>query len=236
MKIFIKSLLDLFDYFTQKKIITVIKNQLGLEKPIMLIDVGAHKGEYVSSIKKNFLIEKIFAFEPNIDTYKILKKNVCNDKNIFTFNYGISDKDGKISFNKNMESSSSSINDLNKNSKYFKKKYFFLNFFGSSNVTTKIDIEVMRLENFLSNKKINCIDLLKVDTEGYEYQVLNSLGNQINKIKLIHFEHHYDDMIIKDYKFSEISNLLKKNGFIQVYKIKMNFRKSFEYIYKNKNF
>ena len=43
-------------------------------------------------------------------------------------------------------------------------------------------------------------------------------------------------MIIKDYKFSEISNLLKKNGFIQVYKIKMNFRKSFEYIYKNKNF
>ncbi len=236
MKIFIKSLLDLFDYFTQKKIITIIKNQLELEKPIMLVDVGAHKGEYVLSIKKNFLIKKIFAFEPNIDTYKILKRNICKDKNIFTFNYGISDKDGKISFNKNMESSSSSINDLNKDSKYFKKKYFFLNFFGSSKVTTKIDIEVLRLESFLLEKKINYIDLLKIDTEGYEYQVLNSLGGQINKIKLIHFEHHYDDMIIKDYKFNDISDLLKKNGFIQIYKIKMNFRKSFEYIYKNKNF
>ena len=40
-------------------------------------------------------------------------------------------------------------------------------------------------------------------------------------------------MIIKKYKFTDIHNLLKKNNFKKVFKIKMKFRKSFEYIYKN---
>ena len=37
-------------------------------------------------------------------------------------------------------------------------------------------------------------------------------------------------MIDKKYKFRDINNLLKKNNF-QKLKIKMKFRKSFEYIY-----
>ncbi len=43
-------------------------------------------------------------------------------------------------------------------------------------------------------------------------------------------------MIIKKYKFTDIHNLLKKNNFEKVFKIKMKFRKSFEYIYKNTKF
>ena len=66
------------------------------------------------------------------------------------------------------------------------------------------------MDNFFIAKKVEYVDLLKIDTEGYEYQVLKSLNEKIKKIKLIHFEHHYDDMIIKDYKFNEINNLLKK--------------------------
>ena len=46
------------------------------------------------------------------------------------------------------------------------------------------------------------------------------------------FEHHYDDMIRKDYSFGDIHDLLKKNNFEQIYKYKMPFRKTFEYIYK----
>ena len=232
MKVIIKSLLDLFDYFTQKKILKEIKNQLKLEKPITLIDVGAHKGEYISSIKKNFLIKKIYAFEPNTEIFNILEKKNFNDK-VSIYNFGISNEEKKILFNKNIESSSSSINDLNKNSKYFKKKFLLLNFFSLRNISKKIEIKVLRLDKFILSNNVNYIDLLKIDTEGYEYQVLNSLDSQISRIKLIHFEHHYDDMIIKKYKFTDIHNLLKKNNFKKVFKIKMKFRKSFEYIYKN---
>ena len=46
------------------------------------------------------------------------------------------------------------------------------------------------------------------------------------------FEHHYDNMIKKNYTFSDINSLLVKNNFQLIYKSKMPFRKTFEYIKK----
>ena len=75
---------------------------------------------------------------------------------------------------------------------------------------------------------------MKIDTEGFEFNVLKGLNdNDFKKIKFIYFEHHYDLMINKGYSFSDINNLLTKNKFQRKYKIRMKFRKSFEYIYEN---
>ena len=41
-------------------------------------------------------------------------------------------------------------------------------------------------------------------------------------------------MIIKNYKFGDIHQILKKYGIEKIFKTKMLFRKSFEYIYENK--
>ena len=49
------------------------------------------------------------------------------------------------------------------------------------------------------------------------------------------FEHHYDNMIIKKYKFSDINKLLIENNFKQIFKYKMAFRKTFEYVYVKKS-
>ena len=57
----------------------------------------------------------------------------------------------------------------------------------------------------------------------------------LSKVKIIFFEHHYDDMIKKNYTFSNINDFLKKNNFIQIFKSKMPFRKTLEYIYINKH-
>ena len=40
------------------------------------------------------------------------------------------------------------------------------------------------------------------------------------KVKLIYFEHHYDDMIIKNYKFGDIHRLLKSFSFEMIKKAK----------------
>ena len=57
-----------------------------------------------------------------------------------------------------------------------------------------------------------------------------------NNVNFILFEHHYDDMIVKNYFFSDIHDFLSKNNFKKIYKSKMPFRKTFEYIYVNKNY
>ena len=97
-------------------------------------------------------------------------------------------------------------------------------------------IQIKRLDSFLTTNKITDIDILKIDTEGYEFEVLKGSIKILNFTKYILFEHHYDDMIIKNYKFSDINRLLTQNDFEKVFKIKMPFRKSFDYIYKNKKF
>ena len=74
---------------------------------------------------------------------------------------------------------------------------------------------------------------MKIDTEGFEYNILKGIEKEdFNKISFIYFEHHYDTMISKNYKFSDINFLLKKNNFVKKYKIRMSYRKSFEYIYE----
>ena len=75
---------------------------------------------------------------------------------------------------------------------------------------------------------------MKIDTEGYELEILLGLENKIQLIDIIMFEHHYDSMIQKGYKFADINKLLIKNHFNKIYKSRMPFRKTFEYIYKKK--
>ena len=88
----------------------------------------------------------------------------------------------------------------------------------------------------LKKKKLIKIDILKIDTEGYELEVIKGLEESIKIVKFIYFEHHYDNMIKKKYKFSEIHDFLLDNDFYRVFKIKMPLRKSFDYIYKKKRY
>ena len=80
------------------------------------------------------------------------------------------------------------------------------------------------------------IDFIKIDTEGYEYKILKNIESHLINVGMIQFEHHYDLMILKNYNFRDINNLMVKNNFKQIFKSKMKFRKSFEYIYINKEF
>ena len=62
----------------------------------------------------------------------------------------------------------------------------------------KQNITVETLSNFFNENKITNIDLLKIDTEGFEYNVLKGLSEQNFKlINFIYFEHHFDLMIKK---------------------------------------
>ncbi len=228
----ILKILNFFDFFQQRKIIKLINSRFS--KPIIVFDIGAHHGETIKLFCKNLSIKKIYSFEASPQNYQILEKNFSSfqtDK-VEIYNYGIGDKISKDFINQTIESSSSTINKLNKDSKYFEKKLKVLNVEKKS-FYQKLPITILTLDHFIEKNHIENIDLIKIDTEGYELNVLKGLSKNSKKVKLIYFEHHYDDMIIKDYKFSDIHKFLKNRGFIMIKKSKMIFRKSFEYVYEN---
>ena len=93
---------------------------------------------------------------------------------------------------------------------------------------------MITLDSALLNKKLDLIGLIKIDTEGFEYEVLKGSKEILKKTKLVLFEHHYDNMILKNYNFRHINDFLVLNNFKKVFKAKMPFRKTFEYIYENR--
>lgn len=228
--------IELFDYFHKKKIIAFLKKKKIKEFKI-IFDIGAHKGETISLMLKNFKSQKIYSFEASKKNFKNLESNVLTlrkkYKNIELIpeNIALDYKSQKIMFKQFTESSSSTFSLIDENSKYYKKKYNIINFFEKKKQFEEFEIKTTTAEKYINDKNIKNIDFVKIDTEGYEYEILKGFGKMIKNVKIIMFEHHYDNMIKKSYTFSEINNLLKKNGFCLVYKSKMPFRKTFEYIY-----
>ena len=233
---FIIKLINVFDLYTERKIFLKLNQLLGKDIK-QVIDVGAHQGEFIVKLSKFFNIKNALSFEPNPKVFKILnnKTNDLQNKNILkTINLAIGENSKTEILNVNRDSSSSSINKLNEESNYFIRKYRVLNFFKNKNITKPVQIRVEKLSDILNKYEVNEIDLLKIDTEGYELSVLKGVINNLKDIKVIYFEHHFDDMIIKKYKLTDIHSLLIENNFKKYFKIKMSFRKSFEYIYYNK--
>ena len=93
------------------------------------------------------------------------------------------------------------------------------------------NVDVEKGIDIVNKFDVNNIDILKIDTEGYEYNVIKGFESSIKKVGLIIFEHHYDLMIKKNYTYRDINRYLISKGFEVKYKFKMPFRKTFEYIY-----
>jgi len=229
--------LSFFDYFYQKKIIKFLKKN-GLSRINLIFDVGAHKGESINLFLKNMTVKNIISFEASPLNFKFLEINKKNlekkfpNTKITIENIALGSDEKIIVFNQFNESSSSTMNDINQESKYFKKKFNLLNFRNKKNIYKSFKLKTETLDNYMKKKNLDKISFLKIDTEGYEYEILKGLKKRIEFIDTIMFEHHYDNMIVKKYTFSEINYFLKKNNFHQIYKSKMPFRKTFEYIYK----
>jgi FkbM family methyltransferase len=231
-------ILKIFDYYHNKKIIFFLQKKITHIN--ILLDIGAHKGESVNFFINNFSVNSIYSFEPSLNNYNKLKNNIINYNKKFKkinfkiYNYGFGEKKTDLILNQTAESSSSTFNKININSKYYNKKLFYLKN-NKDSFSAKTLSKLDTLDNFFKENKISSVDLIKIDTEGYEYFVLKGLVENFYKVKFIIFEHHYDNMLIKNYTFLNINELLKKNNFIKIYKLKMPFRKTFEYIYVNQS-
>ena len=238
MRIYIVTFfINFVDFFYKLKIKNFLKKKK--KKFNILLDVGAHHGESIIFFLKNFKVKTIYSFEPSPDNFKILakeslllKRRFINSK-IIIENVALSNVNGTNILKQFKDSSSSTLNKINSSSLYYKRKNKILYSRHDKNFYKKINVKIIPLQSFLKKKKINRIDFLKIDTEGHEYKVILGLKKYISKVNLIMFEHHYDNMIIKNYNFGKINDFLIKNKFRKIFKIKMPLRKTFEYIYEN---
>tara|TARA_X000000950_G_C13784806_1_gene606729 strand:+ start:322 stop:1035 length:714 start_codon:yes stop_codon:yes gene_type:complete len=232
MKNLITIILDQLDHFLQKKNIQILKKNSS-KRIDLYVDVGAHSGEMIDIISNNFNVKKIYAFEPNPECSNKLKD--IEKKNLKIFEFALGNKKENRDLNIGYISAMSSINNIDNKSLYSKLKKIVIGIFYFKNKVykKKIRIKIRTLSEILIKNKIKKIDLLKIDTEGYELNVLIGLKKFIEKTKIILLECHYDDSLIKNYNFRSLNFFFTKNRFKLISRNKMLLRRGYELIYKN---
>ena len=73
-------------------------------------------------------------------------------------------------------------------------------------------IQVQSIDNIFRSEHLNKIDLLKIDTEGFVYEVLKGCKQSIKNIKLILVELHHSDLY-EDHNPEKIHSYLIQNNF-----------------------
>jgi len=194
-------------------------------EPKIVFDVGAYKGQFGNSFKKS----EVFFFEPNKEFFKNLKKNK-KDK---YFNLGIGEQISKKSFYIMPNASSSSFNKptLGNNLKTF----FFFKILNEK--YKKVNVKIYPLNFFFKKYNLKKIDILKIDTEGFEKSVLKGISKiNFKKINYIIVEKQLDKKLYKNYSFVPIKKILLKHNFLLIKRFKDPVWSYEDHVYENKNF
>jgi len=215
MNLIIEFIINLVsDFYYHKKINEFIK-KLEVES---VIDVGAHKGEFFKSlIKSSQKIKTGLLIEPQESVLKNLKDLKISFPNIKIEieNIALGSTNQVEELYLDSLSSTATLSKVNKNSKWFKFKKMIL-FSNQKNIIKK-KILSDTLDNLMKRHKINKLDFLKIDTEGYEYEVLNGAINSLknHRIRHVMLERQLSNMYL-NYNFENIEKFLDKNDFIDL--------------------
>ena len=201
---FIEKIVNFFDYYHQKRITNYIKKF----KINFFIDVGSHKGEFLSYLLKlNY--KKIFCFEPQKEIFRELYSRYKNNKNIKFYNTALSNDNLKKIFYINKLTLTSTFS-KSKKTLYSIIKNLLLN--SKKPYVKKMFIKTKTLDELFKDSKLNNI-FLKVDVEGYELSVLEGARILITKkIKFILIERQFFQLYEKNNQ-NKVDHFLKSNNF-----------------------
>jgi FkbM family methyltransferase len=168
-----------------------------IKNNFLVIDIGAHIGIFTIAAAKS--ADRVFSYEPEPGNFSYLKKNLLLNKikNVFYFNKGVFDKKGtqRLYLHSSIKHS----------------------IFDASNKS--VVIQTVSLADIFEENNIKLCHLLKIDTEGCEYEILSSTPKKyFRMIGSIVLESHND---IKKNELSKLGGVLTENGF-EIRKIGVN--------------
>ena len=176
-------------------------NLIDKNKKFNIIDIGANVGLY-SLYAKHLPNSHFYSYEPFKFTYDLLNDNIKlnNITNVQTYNIGLSDKKGKTILNVCL--SQDGLNTMGANPLRF-------------NDINPIEVEIDTLDNIFYNNNIN-VDFIKIDTEGYEYNILKGGEKTIKKYKpIIQLEFNETNMRQCNIRPEQLLNYINELGYKQ---------------------
>lgn len=139
-----------------------------LNEKSVVFDVGGYKGEFAGDIFCKYNAT-IYVFEPIKSFFQIIQSKFVNNQKVKIYNFGLAGKDEQMQIS--MSDNSSSV------------------FLKTEDSET---IQLKSIVNFIQENNIQSVDLIKINIEGGEYDLLESLieNNLISVFKNIQVQFH----------------------------------------------
>lgn len=180
-----------------------VRRTARFSQPFTLFDVGANDGAYL-----HFALQvlgkhvKAYAFEPQSASFEYLEKRFANDPRVELMRLAVGKAAGSadLFFGKEGETTAS------------------LNFNSTQGQSLSETVRLTTVDEVCSASGIEHIDLLKIDTEGYEMEVLIGASAMIEtgRISSIQFEFG-DTFIHTPFHFADLWDLLSSR--YRIYRI-----------------
>src|SRR5687767_2699605 len=199
------------DLTIQERIVKAIGNQ----PRVFFVQVGSNDGVQGDPIHDLIINRKSWGgifIEPVDFLFNRLRKNYGEAKRFIFENVAISTEKGSRKFYYVSEKAKSEL-DL----PFWHDQ---LGSFDKSHITRMLgeeispyiiegDVECLPLQEVLDRNRVDAIDLLHIDTEGFDYQVLSQVDIKRYKPLVILFEHH----LLTDEEFVKARKLLRRTGY-----------------------
>lgn len=171
----------------------------------LIFDIGANVGQYAQKIRRLGYTGKIVSFEPLPDAFQILKNDAANDPHWQVVQTAIGNFNGESKINIAQNSYSSSILDIlpvhiesTPESQYI--------------ATTKVNVQ--KLDDIIDLYYTDSSRLfVKIDTQGFEKQVLEGALKSLDKIKGFQMELSLLPLYENETLMQDMIDLLRTYGY-----------------------
>ncbi len=148
-----------------------------------IFDVGANEGKYSKTALELGFQGELFCFEPHPGTFKTLQKSL-QSLPVHLFNFGFSNKPHPAK-----------IYDYGQPEGSSKASLFEEVLQNKSEKVVAHEVDITTIDNFLEENNLQ-IGLLKVDTEGNEFNILSGAQKALEKQKIDIIQFEFDNMNI----------------------------------------
>lgn len=188
--------------FTKTKTLSRLLQDYGIET---VIDVGANVGQFGLDLRRLKYEKRIISFEPVESIFKNLEINARRSGNwdVYKLALGSSTKEAKIyiSGNDGLSSSLLRMNDIH-----------LMNFPESQTIGDEI-VSVTTLNDLIPKLGIDPeTTLLKIDSQGAEFEILNGAGKYLKDIAFCLFESSLYEFYEGEATLPEVLRLLSSHG------------------------